>query len=131
MPEDMNLIRKAALIGFLLQSGRRSKLVSKFRMTTGCDMSASCVLPRLSEKKNGYAIVPHHLARHPHLARKFSSICNFWYVGIPQSARPARAVPSRHLAGLSCPAVKTTPSLCVPHPPFTAENRVVMTKLAV
>jgi len=86
MPEDMKLVRKAALIGFPLQSGRRSKLVSNFRMTIGCNMSASCGLPRLSEQKDGYAIVPHHLARQPHSVRKIFSICNFWCVGIAQSA---------------------------------------------
>jgi hypothetical protein len=35
------------------------------------------------------------------------------------------------LAGLGCLAVKTTPSLCVPHPSYAVENRAVMTKLAV
>jgi hypothetical protein len=39
--------------------------------------------------------------------------------------------PLQRLAGLGCPAVKITPSLCVPHPSHAVENRVVMTKLAV
>jgi hypothetical protein len=39
--------------------------------------------------------------------------------------------PSQYLAGLGCSAVKTTPSLCVHHPSYAVENRVVMTNLAV
>jgi hypothetical protein len=39
--------------------------------------------------------------------------------------------PSQYLAGLGCQAVKTTPSLRIPHPSYAVENRVVVIKLVV
>ena len=49
--------------------------------------------------------------------------------GIAWTAKWQYFNPSQHLAGLGCPAAKTTPSLCVPHLSYAVESRVCYDKV--